>query len=91
VHFPVPTGRVHINKPITLWHEDTFVDFETGLNTRSSVCAKHSAIPPTILPSSRLFPGGVTNSWHWLKYRSAKTARWAVPLTGRKHSEGGTF
>jgi len=46
----------------TLWHEDTFVDFENGLNTaikRLRETLGDSAIAP---PSSRLFPDAVTDS-----------------------------
>jgi len=47
---------------LTLWHEDTFVDFETGLNTAIKRLRETLGDSPIILPSSRLFPDGVTNS-----------------------------
>ena len=47
----------------SLWRDETFVDFDNGLNTAFASCASLLARSPGSPPTSRRFPGGGTASW----------------------------
>ena len=55
-----------------LWPADTFVDFDTGLNTVINACVKSCVIPPKTLSSLRQFRNWATaSSLRWSSWRTS--------------------